>query len=452
MCGLVGVAGKLTSKEERALKELLVVDSIRGQHSTGIASVNTKGETAIVKQAVAPNDFFQWQPFKNVLTKQNNVLIGHNRWATKGAVNNINAHPFECGDIIGVHNGTLHNQKLLPNHADFEVDSENIMHSIDQLGVEATHEVLDGAFALVWWDVREEKLHFLRNKERPFFYTFNKENNVIFWASEKWMLSGVLGRKEINIEHGPILETSVNTEYVIDVPIEANWKDYPQFGIESKTKLEPYVKPPIVVHNKHNGKRNNVKYLPSANKQVNSNNGNRVAGAPPIKKNLELSQGSEIVFSIEKGSCTNEVKEFKGWICGDQSVEVCVKGVATTNPMYNLLYAEDGKFTAIVNSFQRFNDHIWRVIVQGNSVKKYDWLQEEASVVKPFKVDGEKVFMTKAEFEEKTNWGCAMCHDDVDFAEEVTFNKVGEAFCYGCTSLPFVVDYLSFDLNDLIQH
>ncbi|MSE24831.1 hypothetical protein GKC32_10305, partial [Lactobacillus curvatus] len=66
------------------------------------------------------------------------VLMGHNRWATKGKINERNAHPFEHDHIIGAHNGTLRNQHLLPNHLDFEVDSDNIFHAMSTIGVDAT--------------------------------------------------------------------------------------------------------------------------------------------------------------------------------------------------------------------------------------------------------------------------------------------------------------------------
>mgnify|MGYP001616630135 CR=1 FL=1 len=40
MCGLVGVAGNLFKKDTDAFTQLLFVDTLRGDHSTGVQSVN----------------------------------------------------------------------------------------------------------------------------------------------------------------------------------------------------------------------------------------------------------------------------------------------------------------------------------------------------------------------------------------------------------------------------
>lgn len=39
MCGLVGVAGEITMASEKVLRTLLILDSLRGEDSTGIASI-----------------------------------------------------------------------------------------------------------------------------------------------------------------------------------------------------------------------------------------------------------------------------------------------------------------------------------------------------------------------------------------------------------------------------
>src|SRR3546814_12623264 len=41
------------------------------------------------------------------------AFIGHNRAATLGKVNGLNAHPFRYDNIMGAHNGTLDTQSWL---------------------------------------------------------------------------------------------------------------------------------------------------------------------------------------------------------------------------------------------------------------------------------------------------------------------------------------------------
>lgn len=156
--------------------------------------------------------------------QQNRCLIGHNRYATQGAVNSVNAHPFDFEHIIGAHNGSLRSTLNLPDHKDFVVDSENIFHAINQDGSVETAAKLNGAYALTWWDKRDNTLHFLRNAERPLWYVFTQDRQAIFWASELWMLTGVLARN--NIKHTEPVSTETHKEYTFQIPMNGQ----PQIG------------------------------------------------------------------------------------------------------------------------------------------------------------------------------------------------------------------------------
>lgn len=207
MCGHVGIAGKLEFKDEATVKRLLIYDYFRGPDSTGIAVINKEGnEAKIVKIASHPLDLFDMTKFKAALSGyQSSVFMGHNRAATKGVVNTINAHPYEFDHIIGAHNGTLSastfaklNDKLGEK---FEVDSQAIFACIAKFGIAETvalfQESVEGkqcpdAWALVWFDLKEGTLNFLRNKERPFWYAYSKEFDHLFWASEWPMIDAAL--------------------------------------------------------------------------------------------------------------------------------------------------------------------------------------------------------------------------------------------------------------------
>lgn len=204
MCGLVGVAGDIGKAEKDAFRMLLHLDIVRGPHSTGVASVDTAGNWSLAKKKGTAWDLFDSKEYNSLMTSVSYCLMGHNRYATKGKVNNINAHPFEFEDVVGAHNGTITHQSKLPNHTAFEVDSENIFYSIQQQGIEATLEVLAGAYALTYWDKRDEELVMVRNDERELYYCFNMDRSAVFWASESWMLWAALTRAGVKFKQ-PVL-------------------------------------------------------------------------------------------------------------------------------------------------------------------------------------------------------------------------------------------------------
>ena len=86
MCGLVGMAGKLTAAQDKVFKKLLIFDVIRGEHSTGVASVPVNGEVSIAKQVGNPFELFEDKRYDRAINRHNRALIGHNRFATQGAV------------------------------------------------------------------------------------------------------------------------------------------------------------------------------------------------------------------------------------------------------------------------------------------------------------------------------------------------------------------------------
>ena len=128
-----------------------------------------------------------------------NFYVGHNRWATKGASDlDENAHPFKEGAVTLVHNGSLRGQWRLPDHEQFAVDSNNIAHAINEIGIDETVSKLQGAFVLVWHDQRDQTLNFIRNDERP-LYLAKLSTGTWFWASEKDMLLWILNRRKVKV-------------------------------------------------------------------------------------------------------------------------------------------------------------------------------------------------------------------------------------------------------------
>lgn len=206
MCGLVGVAGTLNKKAVDAFNDLLAIDAIRGPHSTGVASVDRSRDYQLIKQPWLPQELMEHKKYQQVVTEHKCALIGHNRFATRGNICGANAHPFGFNKLVGAHNGTIdqHSLRKLDNPKDwFETDSETVFWNFNQKGFEKVVPDLEGAWCFVWYDKTDNKLRFLRNEKRPFYYVYNKDQTQIFWASEVDMLHFVFRRHGIEWHSKP---------------------------------------------------------------------------------------------------------------------------------------------------------------------------------------------------------------------------------------------------------
>ena len=151
MCGLVGIAGDLAFEDERIFKTLLLLDYFRGQDSTGVTSVSKRKNLITLKVADDPIILMQHNDFEAVINGVTDaVWMGHNRASTIGASTRANAHPFECGHIVGMHNGTLEKQSMrdLADRLDetYGTDSETIFQHMAKYGVDDTIPLLQSAF------------------------------------------------------------------------------------------------------------------------------------------------------------------------------------------------------------------------------------------------------------------------------------------------------------------
>lgn len=99
MCGIVGYIGSEIA-EEKLIKGLKALE-YRGYDSCGIATpcqiTKTRGRVSNLEELL------------NGRYDNSKIGIGHTRWATHGAANEINAHPHKVGKITLVHNGIIEN-------------------------------------------------------------------------------------------------------------------------------------------------------------------------------------------------------------------------------------------------------------------------------------------------------------------------------------------------------
>lgn len=223
MCGLVGVAGDIGGTWKDIFNELLVLDYVRGPHSTGAAWVNrTDSKITVVKRIGHPfnlicdkeyDEAHEKGPFKK-------VALGHNRFATVGGKSEENAHPFAFEHVVGAHNGTL--EKFCLYHLDdyevYDTDSEAIFATINRVGVKETIKNLSGAWALTWFDKLQNTLNFLNNGKRPLHYCYSKDRCTIIWASEAVMLRYVMKRNKRDILDDKVYSVTPDKHFVWNIP------------------------------------------------------------------------------------------------------------------------------------------------------------------------------------------------------------------------------------------
>lgn len=162
MCGIVGYIG---SKEAypivvKGLKRL----EYRGYDSAGIALMGNDEIKIYKKQGKVAN----LEEFASDKDTSGRMAIGHTRWATHGAPNDVNAHPHysQHEDIAMIHNGIIENYDTIKKELQSkgytfksDTDTEVLCYLIDDIkkheGVnigEATRLALQnvvGAYAIV---------------------------------------------------------------------------------------------------------------------------------------------------------------------------------------------------------------------------------------------------------------------------------------------------------------
>src|SRR6476620_5528954 len=160
MCGIIGYVGSRTAKP--LLIQGLQRLEYRGYDSAGLALhtdhgleyVRAVGNLAELKAAAGPNGSLSSHG------------LGHTRWATHGAVTELNAHPLtgcDDGRLAIVLNGIVENYRELKESLEAEghrfsseTDAEVVVHLIEHAykgdlldAVRTVYSQLEGHFAFV---------------------------------------------------------------------------------------------------------------------------------------------------------------------------------------------------------------------------------------------------------------------------------------------------------------
>ena len=210
MCGLVAIINKwgngFSVNQVNIFGSLLYLSGgFRGRDGTGVTVVDTLGNVTGYKSADCTDSFLVSQEFvalKNKAVKDGSIIFGHNRAATRGAINDQNAHPFVVDDkIVLAHNGTFFGEthKELKNT---EVDSEAIAHVLaENDDVTEALKKVDAAYALMWYNVENKTFNTIRNSQRPLW--FMELQGIFMYASEESFLQFVCNKFKEKPLQGP---------------------------------------------------------------------------------------------------------------------------------------------------------------------------------------------------------------------------------------------------------
>lgn len=342
MCGLVGIAAKnMTKSHVKAFEMMLYLDTIRGWDSTGIAMISLPASRKNVdhvfahKRAITGMEFLgtrAWNKIGNTAVQHGRVLMGHNRAATKGAVCDMNAHPFQHGNITLMHNGSLNRWRDIAGHKnEFTVDSEAICWALSQTDTyEEMDDVLEdinGAFALTFHDADDDTLNFVRNSERPLVwanvYPGNYKGakpNGIMWASESEFIA-IAARKagltigKINwLPVGKHVRLSVDTLEVVD---ERDVEVY-----------DPAKKKVTVVHSAHKSNTSSGGKSTSTPGASGPSNGKSVKPHPDIGQYFEFVSIGETWKSYGGNHVDEKVGYMQGYgVAGEKFFRVTLHNI-----------------------------------------------------------------------------------------------------------------------------
>ena len=416
MCGLVGVAGDLGRKEEDVFKTLLILDSLRGEHSTGVASIGIKKDVLIAKAIGDPFQLFETNTFRRIMGRKNFVLLGHNRFATSGSITRKNAHPFENDVVIGAHNGTLTNKSSLDSGLDFDVDSEALLHHIAKKGLLDALSIARGAYALTYYNKENCSINFVRNNVRPLFFTTDVSKKNLFWASEEWMLQAALEREKI--QYNPIIDLPPLSWIKFEIP--ETYKDFELKPHERKITKVPE-SDVQKIHTHKQIKSPTIQSLPQSlsKKEVDTQFLGAIGSMFIVGERTKDSRGADYFFlkSIEKTDYLVRVYPHKDNRLEDKKGNVVSGTVIAARLEDNVLV-----YRVDINSIKQIN------IAEGilTSFFKEDIVAEEKDI--------RGNIILEKDFDMYHNT-CSWCSDPLEYGKgNLIISKAGGQYCPTCQS------------------
>ena len=428
MCGIVLMMSDdkifKALAREKAFTQGVIIDTLRGPHSTGLVYADYNGQAEVYKKPIPGYDFVNMPKYNSVINDSEDYpfLIAHNRWATQGRVNTSNAHPFQHEHITGVHNGSLYTWRDLAPGMTFDTDSEYIFHALAHNDTADVLKKIDGAFALVWHDSRDNTIHIARNDDRPFHLAHIKDSKTVLGASEMEMLELMCARNDMEIEEKYKVNTEVELVFKLD--------DLHSPEVIEREMMEPWSSYNVGKRGTGTGTTGTYSHTPAKVCALNVNG-----------------------FTLYS---PNGIYGYVGGVDIDSEDEIRVNGY--TQQEYDLMDKKEGYFEAVVASEGRDSDGTKYKVANRYFMK---WLtekeafetlvlddddddEEETPIVKKsyYSKAGSKLLYTKDAAEALLKSGCCTCGDPMFLEQFETIEWWNhEPICPSCSDInaPFMI-------------
>jgi len=121
--------------------------------------------------------------YSKLLNYNNNNYFGFHRLAING-LNDKSNQPFNINDVILICNGEIYNYKylyeLMEIKPETNSDCEVIIHLYTRYGIDQTLQMLDGVFAFILYDTKNETIYVARDPYgvRPLYHLFSSNNKT----------------------------------------------------------------------------------------------------------------------------------------------------------------------------------------------------------------------------------------------------------------------------------
>jgi glucosamine 6-phosphate synthetase-like amidotransferase/phosphosugar isomerase protein len=213
MCGINGMVflkgvkrdAQMMAKVRFIFDELMVETMDRGEHATGLASFKRDGSYEFHKKNInADKMTTEDEKYREIVAnfdgEDTSVVIAHTRYMTQGTATNMdNNHPFDIGNIVGLHNGSAKNDNILFNEYKDkftrigQVDSEIVFQLInhynqDDITLKGLTSALEdtklrGLFALAFVHKNNPNMLHLVKQEKPMYIAYWKEAGIVIFNS-----------------------------------------------------------------------------------------------------------------------------------------------------------------------------------------------------------------------------------------------------------------------------
>lgn len=200
MCGLIAVVAKTKSFDVALFDRLMTEAQIRGQHSTGLASVNRNKSLNTINHAV-PAHLFPRADFSSLIHPTTQAAVGHFRYSTSGGTTN---QPIMRNGVALAHNGVVSQapKQQWSSLFDVECEGDNDSEILLQYYLSPTSQhpldIQSSSQACVV--LTPQELVFWRNEERPLYYSDNDHEFIVSSTKDILIRAGVTKKSIVRCE------------------------------------------------------------------------------------------------------------------------------------------------------------------------------------------------------------------------------------------------------------